>query len=119
MSHPAMTLLWNARWYFALDMNGDGIFTIDDVWLMVKYVYFAPGDLVIFAHMADPDLPTLVEVDGSWLYGWTSSVISGIVWFVVLGIIGAIVSAIVSSCNGTTNGSPGSNSLSDRTDSLT
>ena len=89
MSHPAMTLLWNARWYFALDMNGDGIFTIDDVWLMVKYVYFAPGDLVIFAHMADPDLPTLVEVDASWLYGWTSGVISALVWFIVLGTIAA------------------------------
>jgi hypothetical protein len=70
-------------------MNGDGIFTIDDVWLMVKYVYFAPGDLVIFAHMADPDLPTLVEVDASWLYGWTSGVISALVWFIVLGTIGA------------------------------
>ena len=89
MSHPAMTLLWNARWYFALDMNGDGIFTIDDVWLMVKYFYFAPGDLVIFAHMADPDLPTLVEVDASWLYGWTSGVISALVWFIVMGTIGA------------------------------
>jgi hypothetical protein len=89
MNHPAMTLLWNARWHFAADMNGDGIFTISDVWLMVKYVYFAPGDLVIFAHLSDRELPTLFELDASWLYGWTSGVISGLVWFIVLGIIGA------------------------------
>jgi hypothetical protein len=108
MNHPAMTLVWNARWHFAIDMNGDGVFTLDDVWLMVKYIYFAPGDLLIFGHMVDPDLPTLFELDASWLYGWASGVISGIVRFIALGIFGAIVSAIVEKRgpNGTANRLP-------------
>jgi hypothetical protein len=89
MTEPEKTLLWDARWHFAIDMNGDGVFTIDDVWLMVKYVYFAPGDWLVFGHMADPDLPTLFELDSSWLYGWASGVISGLVWFIVLWIIAA------------------------------
>ena len=89
-----MILLWNARWHFAADMNGDGVFTITDVWLMVKYVYFAPGDLIIFAHLSDRELPTLFELDANWLCGWTSGVISGVIWFMVLGIIGATTQAI-------------------------
>jgi hypothetical protein len=99
-------------------MNGDGVFTIDDVWLMVKYVYFAPGDLVIFAHMADPDLPTLFELNASWLYGWASGVISGIAWFIALGIFCAIVSAIaeMSGRNGPAKRLPGASSHSSCTD---
>jgi hypothetical protein len=92
---PATTQLWNARWYFATDMNGDGVFNFIDVWLMVKYVYFAPGDLLIFAHIADPELPTLFEPNASWLYGWASGVFSGIAWLLTLGAIGAITSAIL------------------------
>jgi hypothetical protein len=99
--------------------NGDGVFTIDDVWLMVRYVYFAPGDLLVFGQMADPDLPTLFDLDASWLYGWASGTISGLVWFIVLGIISAIVLAIVemSGRNGAAKHLRGGNSHSDRTDS--
>jgi hypothetical protein len=97
MNVPEMILLWDARWHFAADMNGDGVFTIADVWLMVKYVYFAPGDAIIFAHMTDPELPTLLtlfEPDASWLYGWASGVLSGLVWFVVLWIIAAHIRSL-------------------------
>jgi hypothetical protein len=80
--------LWQARWHFAADMNGDGVFTISDVWLMAKYVYFAPGDALILSVMAvSPKLATFFEIDAGWLYGWVSSVISGIIWFWMFGTI--------------------------------
>jgi hypothetical protein len=76
-------------------MHGDGVFTISDVWLMVKYVYFAPGDLLILSLMAEnPKFAAFLELDASSLYGWKSGVISGIAWLIALSAVRAIASAM-------------------------
>jgi hypothetical protein len=89
---PAIVQLWNARWHFALNMKGDGVFTITDVGLMAKYVFFAPGDALILSVLGyQPALATFFEMDASWLYSWKSTVISIIAWILALRIIGEIV----------------------------
>ena len=35
------------RFKIVFDLNGDGAFTISDVWEWVKWIYFAPGDYLI------------------------------------------------------------------------
>ena len=93
---PAMTQLWNAPWRFAAEMHGSDVFTITNVWLMMKYVYFAPGDLLILSLMvANPKLAAFLELDASKLYGWASGVISGIAWLTALSAVRAVASAIV------------------------
>lgn len=36
------------QWAFKSDMNGDGIYTIRDVWAIAVWLFFYPGDLLIY-----------------------------------------------------------------------
>jgi hypothetical protein len=47
----AAEFAWNIRWKIAWDMNGDGMVTISDVWLWLKWIFFAPGDLLLLLLM--------------------------------------------------------------------
>ncbi|MFM9847698.1 MAG: hypothetical protein ACKVP3_11125 [Hyphomicrobiaceae bacterium] len=72
------------RFRFATDMNGDGLFTISDVWLWLKWLFFAPGDGVLLFLMAFmPDISDFLEVDQGSMYGWLSGFLSAVLWIVV------------------------------------
>jgi len=67
------------QWQFVADMNGDGLITISDVGLWFKWLYFWPGDAVIYALMETP-LGRFFEVSPASYSGAASGIISLFVW---------------------------------------
>jgi hypothetical protein len=88
---------WTFRWMFAADMNRDGQITISDFWLWVKWIFFAPGDGILFGIMFHlPSFAKFFEISTSMLYGGWSFALSLWVWyFVIVGSISSIHDAIV------------------------
>lgn len=63
------------RWHLSADPNFDGVLSISDVWLWIKWFYFAPGDLIILSLASIEPLGTFFEL-GPHSYGnWFSAVV--------------------------------------------
>ena len=78
------------RWSFLLDMNRDGVFTISDIWVWVSFVFFAPGDGLIYLVLNSfPDVGTFLEYSVADYGGISSGIISFVVWLCL--IIGSVV----------------------------
>jgi hypothetical protein len=77
------------QWSFVADMNSEGIITVSDVWLWVKWLFFYPGDLLlqVIVNYA-PALATFLELAPSSFGGWGSGTISFFAWLVLLLAIG-------------------------------
>lgn len=72
------------RWDFSADRNGDGIFNITDVWLWAQWLFFLPGDGVIYLFMRFvPSAAQFFELSNLSYSDLGSGVISGIFWFIV------------------------------------
>ena len=66
----AADLAWHARWNIAWDMNGDGMVTISDALLWLKWTFFAPGDLLLLLLMSyGTPIALFLEINPSWLSG--------------------------------------------------
>lgn len=78
------------RFYFAKDMNGDFIFTIADVWLMIKFVCLLPAKAVVGLIANNPDLARFFEIDCSTGESWGGGIFSLFAWFVILAIVGTV-----------------------------
>lgn len=77
------------QWSFVADMNYDGTVTISDIWLWFKWIYFYPGDgVVYFLVNKAPDIGRFLEMTYSSYGGLFSGVISFFVWLIALAIIG-------------------------------
>jgi len=78
----AADLAWNSRWQFAWDMNGDGLVTVADGWLWLKWIVLAPGDFLLLQLMmhAAPVASFLQLRPGNSLAAFLSALISAIVW---------------------------------------
>lgn len=87
---------WATRWIFVADMNRDGFITISDLWLWVKWIFYAPGDCILLGVMLQmPSLARFLEISTLMLYGWQSFAISLVVWyFVFAGALGATIQAL-------------------------
>lgn len=80
------------QWSFLTDMNHSGSVTISDVWLWFKWLYFYPGDsLVYFLVNKVPEIGQFFEVSYASYGGVLSGVASFIVWIIAIGILGAIM----------------------------
>ncbi len=77
------------RWTFHSDMNFDGVLTISDAWLWIKWVFFVPGDLVIAAVLQIPAFAQFFEVTQASYGNWVSTTISAVVWspFILLVVV--------------------------------
>jgi hypothetical protein len=73
---------WNERWRFAWDMNGDGVTTISDTLLWLKWLFFAPGDWVLLMIMQHaPNIGVYFEMSpDKSLYGFGSAILSIFGW---------------------------------------
>lgn len=81
-------VLWDLRWNFRTDANGDGAITISDAWLWVKWVFFAPGDLALLLLMKEvPSLGNFLELSVSSLGGVGSFILSAFVWLTLVGAL--------------------------------
>jgi hypothetical protein len=77
-------------WSFFADMNGDGAVTISDVWLWFKWLYFYPGDGLLYAVMSGaPKIAYFFELSSVSYGGGFSGVVSFFAWLIVLGVLGA------------------------------
>lgn len=87
-----MTDPMNWRWHLYADANGDGVISVSDVWLWIKWFYFAPGDAIIYA-IAHTPAATFFEL-GPQSYGnWFSSVV-GVPFLLIacLILVGCVIS---------------------------
>ena len=79
-------LSWAAlkRAFDESDANGDGLFTISDVWLHFKNVFFATGDIVSL-WIADTGLGEFFEINTQERLEGLSFGISLLCWLVLFG----------------------------------
>ena len=76
------------QWTFVADMNANGSVTISDVWLWVKWLYFYPGDgLVYFFVNEVPKIGQFFEITYNSYNGVFSGIISFLFWFFTYGKI--------------------------------
>jgi hypothetical protein len=81
----AAELAWADRWQIALDMNGDGLVTVSDAWLWLKWFVLAPGDvllLLLMKHGTSVAIALQMHPQ-SGLYGFLSALISAAAWLFV------------------------------------
>jgi len=78
------------------DFNGDGAFTISDVWRAWESLYYLPGDLIIWLLLDRvPPVAVFLEITSASYKGWLSGVLSGFLWVLGLLTIAAFVNALV------------------------
>jgi hypothetical protein len=83
----AADLAWDARWKFASDMNGDGAVTFSDASLWLKWVFFAPGDLLLLLLLKFGTVAAVfLQVSPTDLSGWISGLVSAAIWFVFIAV---------------------------------
>ncbi|HVY07990.1 MAG TPA: hypothetical protein VHB46_18585 [Burkholderiales bacterium] len=78
------------QWEFVADMNHSGDITISDVWLWIKWIYFWPGDALIYVLLQKaPELAAFLELSTKQFGGPLSLFLSFALWvlFVVLFIL--------------------------------
>jgi len=74
-------------WTFVADMNSDGAVTISDVWLWFKWLYFYPGDGMLYVAMkSTPALAQFFEMSSMSYGGGLSGTVSFFTWLTVLGV---------------------------------
>jgi hypothetical protein len=73
------------QWEFAADMNQNGLVTVTDVWLWIKWGYFWPGDgLIWLAINYTPGLAKFLELSPGKYSGPLSLFLSFPMWVVFL-----------------------------------
>ena len=76
------------QWRFAADMNRSGAVTISDVWLWLKWLYFYPGDGLLYIVIRKaPALAKFFEITFDSYSGIFSGLVSFLVWLSI--VIGA------------------------------
>ena len=76
------------RWFIAKDMNCDGVFTISDIWPLIEWVFFLPGDSLVLGLMAAlPGVATFFELTPESLGGSASVALSIMAWLWALGAV--------------------------------
>lgn len=80
------------RWHIYADMNGDGVISVTDVWLWIKWFYFVPGDAIIYV-VSNTPAATFFEL-GPQSYGnWFSAIVGApVLLFEFLIVLGLIIS---------------------------
>lgn len=82
------------RFHFVKDMNGDLVFSISDVWLIIEFIWLLPAKVVVSLAHNQPKLAAFFEIDCSTGNSWGGGIFSLFVWFVVLGLIGWALNAL-------------------------
>lgn len=83
-------------WKIGMDMNGDGVFTISDVWELLYSLFYYPGDYVVQT-LIGTELGKFLEISAASYGGIVSFVLSLIVWgpvfifaFLMLIVVGGV-----------------------------
>jgi len=69
-------------------MNLDGVVTISDSWLWIKWLFFYPGDYLISVFIKKPDdIAIFLELSPTSYGGWGSGVLSIFMWYLLFGAL--------------------------------
>jgi hypothetical protein len=69
------------RWSFTTDTNGDGAFTISDIDSILAWLFFLPGDYVIYLLLTyAPNLARFLELSSASYGSFGSGLVSSCVW---------------------------------------
>ncbi len=79
------------RFHFAKDMNGDFVFSISDVWLMIKFIWLLPAKAVVGLMHSTPTWAAFFEIDCSTGESWGGGIFSLFAWFVILALVGVLL----------------------------
>ena len=80
-----------------MDLNGDGLFTITDVKILITTIYFFPGNFMIASIAEAPGIAQFFELQPAREYfnGFAAGALSAGFWlfviFVLIGLIAGVV----------------------------
>lgn len=78
------------RLLFTTDGNFDNVFTVSDMLIIAKQIFYLPANLIILFSEQFPQFITFFEIDCTTGTGWGAAIFSAFVWYVVL-IIASVV----------------------------
>lgn len=78
------------RFYLVKDMNGDLVFSISDVWLIIQFLWLLPAKIVVGFSQNVEGLANFFEIGCSTGASWGGGVFSLVVWIVVLSFVGMV-----------------------------
>ena len=79
---------WDIRWQIASDMNGDGVVTIADVGLWIKWIFLAPGDfLVLLTLIYATPIALFLEISTENISGFMSAALSLFTWLLIVVVL--------------------------------
>jgi hypothetical protein len=70
-------------WILKKDMNFDGAFTITDIWLFLKSLFFYPGDYLIM-HFINTGIGKFFEFSANDYGGFVSGLASFFAWLFII-----------------------------------
>ena len=87
-----------SRWYIVEDMNGDGIFTISDVWEIIEFIWFYPVKAAFPFIEKYTKISTFLELNCTTgvSSGWVLlAILLWIILIVLLGLSLAMIEALL------------------------
>lgn len=73
------------QWDFVWDMNQNGVVTVSDLWLWIKWLYFWPGDGLIYLILRKaPEVAAFFELSAAKFGGPLSLFLSFPMWILFL-----------------------------------
>jgi len=79
---------------FSKDMNADQVFSITDVWLIIKFIWLLPAKIIMFLVHNSPKLSAFFEVDCSTGNSWGGGIFALFGWIVIIFVVGWILSVV-------------------------
>lgn len=75
------------RFYFAMDMNSDGVVTISDLWLFLKFAWLLPSKLIVEIVAGNSRIASFFEIDCFTGESGGGAVFSFFAWFVAFNLV--------------------------------
>jgi hypothetical protein len=69
------------------DINIDWVYTVSDLPLLIEWIYFAPGDGILWLLMQSDGLATSFELSQTSYGNWFSAIISALCWLIFMLIL--------------------------------
>ena len=82
------------RFHIVKDMNGDQVFSISDVWLIVKFLWLLPAKAVVGLSQTFPVLAAFFEINCSTGESWGGGIFSLFGWLAALIVFVSVLIAI-------------------------
>lgn len=74
----------SGRWFIAKDMNCDGSLTISDVKLWLGWLFFLPGDGLLYSLLVWQGAAIFLELTPAIYGGWVAGILSAVLWLGML-----------------------------------